>query len=63
MNFIEFIQNNKGHAQQRALKEFYYQLITDALNITGGNKTAASELLGMNRGTFQKWFDIAGVGG
>lgn len=53
--------NNQGCAHQRALKEFYYQLLTDALNICGGKKWAAAELLGMNRGTFRKWMDIAGV--
>ena len=62
MTLTPFIQDNQGYAHQRALKEFYYQLITDALRITRGHKKAAAELLGMNYGTFKKWHDVSGVG-
>lgn len=61
MNFEDFIKENAGHAHHRALKEFYYQLISDALRITKGNNTKAAELLGLNRETMRKWRDVAGV--
>ena len=58
MNLKQFITDNTGHAHQRALKEFYWQLIMDALELSGGNQTEASKMLGMCRTTFRKYCDI-----
>lgn len=61
MNFKQFIKDNDGFAHQRALKEFYYQLCSDALELTGNNTSKAAELTGMSRTTFLKWARYSGV--
>lgn len=58
MNLIEFIRNNAGFASGKAHNEFRYQLCIDSLEITKGNKTKASELLGISRVTFNTWYGI-----
>ena len=61
LNLKEYIQNNKGFAYRRALKEFHYQLLKDAMELTNGNKKDAIELLGMNNSTFYRYFDSTGL--
>ena len=57
MNLKKFILENEGFASIKAHKEFRYQLCNDALELCNGNKTKASEMLGISRTTFKEWVE------
>lgn len=61
MNVNEVIDNNRGFAFSKLEKMFWFEVLSKTLRRTGGNKTRAADLLGINRSTLKKWCDVTGI--
>jgi len=61
MNVNEVIDSNRGFAFSKLEKMFWFEVLSKTLRRTGGNKTRAADLLGINRSTLKKWCDVTGI--
>ena len=53
----EFIQNNEGVAFYKLHKMFLENIVDASLELTNGNKSKASEMLGISRETFRGYYE------
>lgn len=54
MNLKKYIDDNYGYAYVRAIKEFEFQLYSDALEMMNYDITATAHVLGVSRITVKK---------